>query len=153
MLLRRCNRWALIVDTKNLSNNRHSKKKFFNFFVVPPPLMLFFVCLHFQLFVYNYRLWIIFFVCIHILIYVRTTTKNYKQTAVMYKLLPCLVITLFERKSCLQKNLSIKIHFWLRIEMFTWYTDGFFLSLDFWQFILAKFGHFLFRTSYKYESL
>ena len=104
MLLRRCNRWALIVDTKNLSNNRHSKKKIFNFFVVPPPLMLFFVCLHFQLFVYNYRLWIIFFVCIHILIYVRTTTKNYKQTAVMYKLLPCLVITLFERKSCLQKS-------------------------------------------------
>ena len=104
MLLRRCNRWALIVDTKNLSNNRHSKKTIFNFFVVPPPLMLFFVCLHFQLFVYNYRLWIIFFVCIHILIYVHTTTKNYKQTAVMYKLLPCLVITLFERKSCLQKS-------------------------------------------------
>ena len=105
MLLRRCNRWALIVDTKNLSNNRHSKKKRSLIFLSSLPLK----CCFLFVYIFNclftitdYELF--FFVCIHILIYVRTTTKNYKQTAVMYKLLPCLVITLFERKSCLQKS-------------------------------------------------
>lgn len=143
----------MIVDTKNLSNNRHSKKKRSLIFLSSLPLK----CCFLFVYIFNclftitdYELF--FFVCIHILIYVRTTTKNYKQTAVMYKLLPCLVITLFERKSCLQKSQyqdTFLIENWNVYLIHGWL----FLSLDFWQFILAKFGHFLFRTSYKYESL
>ena len=51
-------------------------------------------------------------------------------------MLPCLVITLFERKSCLNKKKSpyIKIYFLLR-NFYLIHQIGFFLSLDFWQFI------------------